>query len=74
MNIYPLAILITALFFFLKVMHYKFDKNEDKSIKPIIIESVLVFLCTLGADFLLSISAPSMKQIDTKVFVDNPNF
>lgn len=74
MNIYTLAVLITAIFFFLKVLYFKFDKNEDKSMKPILIDSILVFICTIGADFLLSLTSPSLSNVDTKVFVDNPTF
>jgi len=74
MNIYTLAVLLTAIFFFLKVIHFKFDKSEDKSMKPILIDSILVFICTIGADFLLSLTTPGLSQVDTKVFVDNPSF
>lgn len=74
MNIYTLAVLITSIFFFLKVIHFKFDKNEDKSMKPILIDSTLVFICTIGADFLLSLTTTGLSQVDTKVFVDNPSF
>lgn len=77
-NIYIIAIIITLLFMSFKYIEYRQSTDENKSLKPIIKDGVVIFLCIIGGNFiyknLLSGIHPQEGGKPTLVFTDNPGF
>jgi len=74
MNIYYLALIITFVFLFFKIIQYKFNKEEEKSIKPAFIDSIIVFISVIIGDFTFQLTNPIMKEAAPQVFTNNPTF
>ena len=77
-NIYIIAIIISILFMSFKYIEYRQSSDENKSLKPIIKNGVIVFICTIAANFIyknvLSGVNPQEGGKPTLVFTDNPGF
>ena len=74
MNIYYLAGIICLLFLGVKGIEYKYNKDEDKSFKQPIIDTIYIFISVILGDFLFKQINPILKDSSPNVFVDNPSF
>ena len=74
MNIYYLAGIICLLFLGVKGIEYKYNKDEDKSFKQPIIDTIYIFIAVILGDFLFNQINPILKDSSPHVFVDNPSF
>ena len=74
MNIYYLASLITSIFFIVKLIQYRQNKDEEKQLAPIFYDCVIVFLSVILGEFLINQLKPVLKEEKPNVFVDNPSF
>ena len=74
MNIYYLAAIICSIFLLIKGLEFKYNKDENKNFKPIIIDTLYIFLSVVAADTILTQLQPIIKDTEPKVFIDNPSF
>ena len=74
MNIYYLALLISSIFILFKLIQFKLDKSEEKSIKPAIIDGIVVFISVIVGDYLFKMANPILKESAPVVFTNNPTF
>lgn len=74
MNMYYLASLITSIFFIVKLIQYRQNKDEEKKIYPIFYDCIIVFLSVILGEFLITHLKPVLKEEKPNVFVDNPSF
>ena len=74
MYIYYLALLIASIFILIKLVQYKLDKSEEKSIKPALIDGIIVFISVIAGEYLFKIANPVLKEQAPVVFTNNPTF
>lgn len=74
MNIYYLAGIICLLFVGVKGIEYKYNKDEDKSFKQSIIDTIYIFIAVILGDIIFKQINPILKESGPNVFVDNPSF
>jgi hypothetical protein len=74
MNIYYFSIAVSSIFFIIKIIQYKYNKDEDKKLSNIIYDSIFVFLSVILGDFLIKTLNPILKEEKPNVFIDNPSF
>jgi cytochrome bd-type quinol oxidase subunit 2 len=74
MNIYYLAGIICVIFLGIKGVEYKYNKDEDKSFKSSIIDTIYVFISIILGDFIITQVNPILKDSGPNVFIDNPSF
>ena len=74
MNIYYLAGIICFIFLGIKGVEYKYNKDEDKSFKSSIIDTIYIFIAVVLGDVIFKQINPILKESGPHVFVDNPSF
>ena len=47
-NIYIIAIIISLLFMIFKYIEYRQSTDENKSLKPIFKDGIIIFICIIG--------------------------
>lgn len=79
-GIYSFAGLIAVLFFIVKFVEMRFDENSDKSVKELVKNSIIVYICVVVANFVATAAFSSegtnssnVKHA-TEAFTDNPDF
>ena len=74
MNIYYLAGIICFIFLAIKGIEYKYNKDENKSFKLAIIDTIYIFTAVILGDIVIKQINPILKDTDPHVFIDNPSF
>ena len=77
-NIYIIAIIISLLFMSYKYIDYRQSTDENKSLKPIVKDGIILFICLIAGNFIyknvFSGINPQYGGKPTLVFTDNPEF
>lgn len=76
-SMYIISGLITLVFFVAKIIENKMNKveDEDKPMKVIIKDSVIVFICSICGYLIYDQFLPSSKKDGgASAFIDNPDF
>lgn len=77
-NIYIIAIIISALFMSYKYIEYRQSSDENKSLKPIIKDGVILFICLIAGNYIYKYVLSGIQNQGnskpTLVFTDNPEF
>lgn len=77
-NIYIIAIIISLLFMIFKYIEYRQSTDENKSLKPLFKDGIIIFICIIGGNYIyknvLSGYNPQDGGKPTLVFTDNPEF
>ncbi len=77
MEPFLIALIITLCFLVIKIIERRFtsDKNEPSPIRSIIIDTILVYVCSVGGLYIVQKYEGLYKTIsggDPEVFTDNP--
>ena len=77
-NIYIVAIIISVLYSVVKYIEFRQSRDENKSLKPIIKDTIIIFVCIIAGNFIYTNLFKSISQNGgdktTPVFTDNPEF
>jgi hypothetical protein len=77
-NIFLIAAIISIIFFVIKFIEMRFIEKENKPLKFLIRDSLLVYFSVITGNFVIDQINPLMEggAINTQpaVFTDNPNF
>jgi len=77
-NIFLIAAFISIIYFILKFIEMRFIEKENKPLKFLIRDSLLVYFSVITGNFVIEQIQPMMDggtKISTPdVFTDNPNF
>ena len=79
-NIFIIAAVISVIFLIVKFMEMRFVEKENKPLKILIRDAILVYLSVIFGNFVLGQVNPIMKGVSmggskvTPVFTDNPAF
>ena len=78
-NIFIVAAVISITFFIAKFIEMRFVEKENKPLKLLIRDSLLVYFSVIIANFILEqlkpmIQSGGTKQNITPIFTDNPGF
>ena len=78
MNIFLFAGIISVTYFILKFVEMRFIEKENKPLKYLIRDSLLVYFSVITGDFMVKQITPFMDETTTTstpiVFTDNPGF
>ena len=75
MNIYIFAFICSFLFLAAKIIINKYINKNDKPFKPILKDSIMIFILIIISDQLYkNFLDKDMKNTEISVFTDNPNF
>ena len=77
-NIFLVAAIISIVFFIAKFLEMRFIEKENKPLKYLIRDSLLVYFSVICGNFVVDQLKPVIQEgggkLVTEVFVDNPNF
>jgi hypothetical protein len=73
-NIFLLSGIVALIFLIVKFMELRFVEKENKALKFLIRDSLLVYFCVLGGHFLYDQFRPVVKNGITPVFTGTPDF
>jgi heme/copper-type cytochrome/quinol oxidase subunit 4 len=76
-NIFLIAGVISIIFFIATFLEMKYVETEDKSVKILIRDSLLVYICVIVGIFIIEQLQPVINEsrISNPVaFIDNPPF
>lgn len=76
-KIYIVALAVSIIFFLCKMVELKYvDKEGTLSIKTILRDTVVVYMCVVGGHFIVDQMMPRDFSVAkaTQVFTDPPNF
>lgn len=78
-NIFFIAAIISVLFFISKFIEMRFIERENKPLKLLVRDSLLVYFSVILGYFIINqvnplINGGSSNVITTPVFTDNPEF
>lgn len=78
-NIFIIASLIAFFYLILKFIEMRFIEKNDKPVKVLIKDTLVVYLCVVLGNFIVEQVDPSLlsnepSKIVTQVFTDNPDF
>ena len=74
MNI-KLAICVMVIYFILNVLETKYASKEEVNNKTLIKRSILVFLSTISAEYVMGKITPEVSTVaPTKAFTSEPSF
>ena len=78
MNIFLFAGIISVTYFILKFIEMRFIEKENKPLKYLIRDSLVVYFSVITGDFMVKQITPFMDETITTstpiVFTDNPGF
>lgn len=78
-NIFIIASLISFFYLIIKFIEMRFIEKDNKPLKVLIKDTLVVYLCVLLGNFIVEQINPSLlgeetTNIVTQVFTDNPGF
>ena len=78
-NIFIIASLISFFYIIVKFIEMRFIEKDNKPLKVLIKDTLVVYLCVLLGNFIVEQINPSLLGEDatnkvTQVFTDNPGF
>ena len=78
-NIFIIASLISFFYIIVKFIEMRFIEKDNKPLKVLIKDTLVVYLCVLLGNFIVEQINPALLGEDvtntvTQVFTDNPNF
>ena len=78
-NIFIIASLISFFYLIVKFIEMRFIEKDNKPLKVLIKDTLVVYLCVLLGNFIVEQINPSLLGEDatntvTQVFTDNPGF
>ena len=78
-NIFIIASLISFFYLIVKFIEMRFIEKDNKPLKVLIKDTLVVYLCVLLGNFIVEQINPSLLGKDatnkvTQVFTDNPGF
>jgi hypothetical protein len=74
-NTFITALIIAFVYLILKFMEMRFILKENKSLKTLLRETLIVYLSVLGGDFVLQQMQPFKTALKVpEVFTSPPNF
>lgn len=77
MDIFVTAFIISTIFFVAKFIEMRFVERENKPLKFLIRDSLIVYVCVIAGDFVLRQITPVIEGgtgVNPQVFTDNPDF
>jgi hypothetical protein len=77
MNIFVIAAIVSIVFLIMKFIEMRFIEKENKPLKLLIRDALLVYVSVVSGYFIfeqLNSSVEKMTGGSTPVFVDNPEF
>ena len=75
MNIYMFSLSLSFIFIILKVVINKYVEKKNKPVKPILKDSILIFLISIVCNYIYSnFIKSSLESSDVTVFTDKPEF
>lgn len=77
-NIFIIGAVISIVFFIVKFIEMRFIEKENKPLKYLTRDSLLVYFSTICGHFIISQVSNGLDKIEgggsTPVFIDNPSF
>jgi hypothetical protein len=77
-NIFLEALIISIIYVIINFLEMRYYQKEDKTIKDIVKEGLLVYLAVISGVFIVQQFKPEVEKIINEapplVFVDNPPF
>ncbi len=74
-SIFIVALAVSAIYLFFKFLEMRFILKENKPLKILMRDTVLVYLSVVAAQFILDQLTPLKKLVgDPNVFTDSPDF
>tara|TARA_B100001093_G_C26099004_1_gene706036 strand:+ start:267 stop:500 length:234 start_codon:yes stop_codon:yes gene_type:complete len=74
-NIYFSGIIISILFFILKILEYKFQNKDEFNLKKLIIDTIFVYLSVIIGYYILNqFEIQTNDLVEAPVFSDGPGF
>jgi hypothetical protein len=77
-NIFLIAAIISIIFFIIKFIEMRFIEKENKPLKYLIRDSLLVYFSVIIGYFIIEQIKPLTEEVNFNaqpvVFTDNPNF
>jgi len=77
-NIFLEAFIISFIYVIYIFLEMRYNKNEEKSLKDIVKEGLLVYLAVVSGVFIIEQFKPEVEKLVSEsqplVFVDNPPF
>lgn len=78
-NIFFIASIISIIYFICKFIEMRFIERENKPLKLLVRDSLLVYFSVILGDFVISQVSPIInggdgKSVITPIFTDNPEF
>lgn len=78
-NVFIIASLISFFYLIIKFIEMRFIEKDNKPLKVLIKDTLVVYLCVLLGNFIVEQINPSLLGEDatnkvTQVFTDNPGF
>ena len=73
-NIFYISTIITIVFFLFKFIEIKYIINDEKKIKEILRETLMVYLSIVTGIFIYNQFNESDQNKNVNVFLDKPNF
>tara|TARA_B110000261_G_C13095345_1_gene361625 strand:+ start:4266 stop:4493 length:228 start_codon:yes stop_codon:yes gene_type:complete len=73
-NIFVIAGFISVLFLIIKFIEMRFVLKEDKPLKLLVSDTIIVYLSIVGGHFLYQQVIPDKILEHTTIFTGNPDF
>ena len=75
-NIFLAAGIIAIIFLIVKFVEMRFVEKENKPLKLLIRDTILVYLCSVSGFFIMDQLKPviNVENVSPAVFTDNPTF
>ena len=79
-NVFILATIISIAYFIAKFIEMRFIEKENKPLKVLIKDTIIVYICVLSGSYVLEQLSPMMQNVgesistNPAVFTDNPEF
>tara|TARA_B110000908_G_scaffold142859_1_gene171390 strand:+ start:408 stop:635 length:228 start_codon:yes stop_codon:yes gene_type:complete len=75
MNIYIFSLLLSFIFIILKILINKYVEKKNKPIKPILKDSILIFLISIVSNYIyINFIQNNLESPEVNVFTDKPEF
>jgi len=75
MNIYIFSLLLSFIFIILKILINKYVEKKNKPIKPILKDSILIFLISIVNNYIyINFIQNNLESSEVNVFTDKPEF
>lgn len=75
MNIYIFSLSLCCIFIILKIIINKYIEKKNRPIKPILKDSILIFLTSIVCNYIyIHFIKSNIESSDVTVFTDKPEF